>query len=64
MTRRNRSLNASRAHSAQDGDRVAWMSFYQNTDKLVEQEMQQALDSDLKAALHLVESVHQDHWSW
>ena len=64
MTRRNRSLNGSKAHSAQGEDRVAWMSFYRNTDKLVEQEMQQALESDVKAALHLVESVHQDHWVW
>ncbi len=64
MARHNKLLKRSSSHANPGSDRVVWMNFYKDTDKLVEHEMQQALMSDVQAALHLVESIHQDHWSW
>ncbi len=64
MTRHNRLIQSTSAHSSQSGDRATWMAFYQNTDELVVRELQRDLQSDVQAAVYLVKSLHQDRWSW
>ena len=39
-------------------------AFYRSSGQLVEQQFATAMEADLKAAVNLVLSVEDDHWTW
>jgi hypothetical protein len=64
MGKRNRRIRRAENSLPPGPDPASLQAFYRSSGQLVEQQFAAALETDLRAAVQLVLSVEDDHWSW